>query len=600
MTVSHITNGSEFRVNTYTSHNQSRPDIATLKNGGYVVTWQSYGPDGSGPTDYTQSYTLLAQRYNAKGDAVGAELQVGNAVASDYWQASPQVTGLKNGGFTIIWEADSPAGVAPASLSDIYGQIFSSDGAKVGTEMQLNTFDYQSYSSYQHSPAITTVSGGFVVAWDGYYGGGPSQNIFVQRYTNSGTLNGDVIVANTTLEQSQEEVAITTLANGGFVTTWKSYLQDGDSYGVYGQIFDATGTRVSSEFQANTATLRAQYQSSVTALDDGSFVVVWRTDDGFGISGQRFSASGTTIGAEFDVGGTRGSQKFQPDITSLKDGGMIVVWETLGGDGSGYGIYGQRFSADGTKIGESFDVNGTTTSDQKHATVVGLKNGGFVVSWQSDQQDGDAWGIYAQQYAAQTFGTANNNVMTGSKGANWIGGLDGNDNIHGKGGMDSLYGGSGKDTLFGDIGKDRLYGEEGRDRLVGGAGNDQLFGGELKDVLLGGKGQDRLNGGEGQDILSGGAGSDSFVYTTSTDSTINRADRIKDFNTGLDHLDLSALASGMSLVSKAHFSGSGPEVRISEASGNSIIRVDVDGDGSADMKILIMGTTGMDSGDFIF
>jgi len=39
--------GTEFRVNTYTSNAQSNPSVTALSGGGFVVTWMSYGQDGS-------------------------------------------------------------------------------------------------------------------------------------------------------------------------------------------------------------------------------------------------------------------------------------------------------------------------------------------------------------------------------------------------------------------------------------------------------------------------------------------------------------------------------------------------------------------------
>ncbi|MDH6059449.1 DUF4347 domain-containing protein, partial [Chrysosporum bergii ANA360D] len=46
--------GSEFQVNTYASNAQANPSITTLKDGGFVVTWQSDVQDGSGNGVYGQ------------------------------------------------------------------------------------------------------------------------------------------------------------------------------------------------------------------------------------------------------------------------------------------------------------------------------------------------------------------------------------------------------------------------------------------------------------------------------------------------------------------------------------------------------------------
>ncbi len=95
------------------------------------------------------------------------------------------------------------------------------------------------------------------------------------------------------------------------------------------------------------------------------------------------------------------------------------------------------------------------------------------------------------------------------------------------GGERDIYDGVGG-TVAGTV-----YGEDGADLLIGGAG---------ADILNGGTGDDVLIGGGGADTLTGGSGADTFVYQAATDSTAGAPDIITDFQTGIDHIDLSALS----------------------------------------------------------
>lgn len=144
--------------------------------------------------------------------------------------------------------------------------------------------------------------------------------------------------------------------------------------------------------------------------------------------------------------------------------------------------------------------------------------------------------------------------MTGEAGDDWLHGLGGNDLIRGRAGADELHGGQGADDLRGGNGHDRLVGGAGGDRLDGGAGQDRLdgdggtdtligrdgaddlYGGAGQDRLLGGEGDDRLRGGEGQDQLIGGTGRDVFVMEAG-----GGRDRVRDFEDGVDLIDLTAL-----------------------------------------------------------
>jgi len=112
--------------------------------------------------------------------------------------------------------------------------------------------------------------------------------------------------------------------------------------------------------------------------------------------------------------------------------------------------------------------------------------------------------------------------------------------------MSSIGGDNTSKDLSGSSGNDFISGYGGDDTLDGNAGDDVLRGGDDDDVLLGGIGGDRLFGDGGDDTLSGGddgdidyltggQGADVFVFGDQTGR-----DRILDFETGTDTVDLSA------------------------------------------------------------
>jgi Ca2+-binding RTX toxin-like protein len=105
----------------------------------------------------------------------------------------------------------------------------------------------------------------------------------------------------------------------------------------------------------------------------------------------------------------------------------------------------------------------------------------------------------------------------------------------GTSGDDTLYGTAAPDTIRGLAGADRLYGKAGSDREFGSLGNDVLFGGSGRDRLEGGSGRDVLSGDGGNDVLVGGAGADVFRFRGAWG-----LDRVRDFQTGIDKIDLRA------------------------------------------------------------
>jgi hypothetical protein len=328
-------------------------------------------------------------RWDGCTDCLFLEFQV-NTWTTDV-QRYPSITSLSNGGFVVVWQSYGQDG----SSWGVYGQRFDSNGKKVGSEFQVNTWTRDKWY-----PSITSLSnGGFVVVWQSYGQDGSSWGVYGQRFDSNGNKVGSEFQVNTWTRDDQWGPSITSLSNGGFVVVWDSYGQDGSSWGVYGQRFDSNGSRVGSEFQVNTWT-RDKWYPSITSLSNGGFVVVWQGygQDGssYGVYGQRFDSNGNMVGSEFRVNTwTKGSQE-NPSVTSLSNGGFVVVWQSNGQDGSGYGVYGQRFDSNGNKVGSEFQVNTWTPGNQSGPSITPLSKGGFVVVWESDGQDGSGLGVFGR------------------------------------------------------------------------------------------------------------------------------------------------------------------------------------------------------------
>jgi hypothetical protein len=152
-----------------------------------------------------------------------------------------------------------------------------------------------------------------------------------------------------------------------------------------------------SEFQINSYTTSAQESSAIASDALGNFVVVWSSDDQDGdregVFGQRYDASGSPLGEEFQVNTfTRGPQR-KPAVAPAGSGGFVVVWEN---NTAGYRqILGQRFDADGTPLGGEFRVDTALGGYPREAAVASDPLGGFVVVWDHNDVGG---GIFARRY----------------------------------------------------------------------------------------------------------------------------------------------------------------------------------------------------------
>lgn len=158
-------------------------------------------------------------------------------------------------------------------------------------------------------------------------------------------------------------------------------------------------------------------------------------------------------------------------------------------------------------------------------------------------------------------------------------------------------------------GSSTLFGLGGDDTLIGGSGVDWLYGGDGNDVLRGGAGDDFLFGGSGTDRLLGGLGADRFVFGVG-DLAAKRtlADTIMDFSASQgDRIDLSAIdaIAGTSahdsflFIGDAKFSGTAGELRARFTGGNWDVEADTNGDGIADLTLIVSTTAPLKISDFI-
>lgn len=474
-----------------TPASQYDPAIAALAGGGFIIVWASHLQDGSG-------WGVFAQLYSADGTPIGAEFQINSYTASDQWQAG--VAPLEDGGFVITWASEGQDGHGYG----IYAQLYAADGTPIGGEFQVNSYT----SSDQNEPAIAALTnGGFIITWKSDGQDGELGGIYAQLYGADGTPIGGEFQVNTYTTSLQFAPTVAALADGGFVISWSSWGSFGPDTthpGVLAQRYAADGTPIGGEFQVNAFTWLHQESSAIAALADGGFVITWMSSgqdgDNWGIYAQRYGADGALVGGEFQVNTyTVGEQTF-PTIAALPDGGFMISWTSFQ-DGSAHGIYAQRYAADGTPIGDEFQVNAYTLSHQMIPVMAVLDNGDLVISWASYQQDGSNWGIFAQRYSPFS---------------------------------EPIYGGNGDDPITGSWAADQLFGGNGDDPVFGGAGNDFLYGGNGNDMLDGGAGDDILDGGRGDDTLTGGSGDDSFIVNKNTGN-----DTITDFEVGSDDLILN-------------------------------------------------------------
>jgi len=387
--------GSEFRVNTFTTgsqrtHEISPQSVAMDDIGNYVVTWISYGQDGN-------SHGVYAQRYSAAGVAQGGEFRVNSYTTnSQRWSAVAMDT---DGDFVITWTSNNQSG---GSDYDVYAQRYNATGVAQGGEFRVNT---DTMSTQRYSAVAMDLDGDFVITWSSTNQDGSGDSVYAQRYNAAGGLQGNEFKVNTYMTSDQRLSTVAMDSDGNFVITWTSSDQDGGEDGVYAQRYNAAGVAQGGEFRVNTYTASYQRYSTVAMDSDGDFVISWTSSghqdgDGDGVYAQRYNAAGAAQASEFKVNTSTTSYQYLSTVEMDSDGDFVITWSSYVQDGSGWGVYAQRYSAAGAAQGGEFRVNTYTTNSQRSSRLAMDSDGDFVVAWSSYGQDGSSYGIFAQRFAA--------------------------------------------------------------------------------------------------------------------------------------------------------------------------------------------------------
>ncbi|MFO1003249.1 MAG: M10 family metallopeptidase C-terminal domain-containing protein [Planctomycetaceae bacterium] len=554
--------GAEFRVNTVTAGSQLHSSIAMDADGDFVVTWQSTDQDGSG-------LSVHAQRFDSAGVAQGAEFRVNTFTTDD--QAFPSVAMNAVGDFVVTWQSDSQDG----SDTGIYAKRYTAAGVVQGLEFRVNTFT----ANAQVAPDVAMdADGDFVVTWTSNNQDGAGYGSYAKRYNSAGLARGSEFRVNTTTVGNQGDTSVAIADDGDFVIAWTSNGQDGSGFGIYAQRYNATGLKEGGEFRVNTFTPGMQRAPSVAMDADGDFVVSWESQiqdgDGFGIYAQRYNTAGVTQGGEFRVNTFTKEGQLEPSIAMNAAGDFVVTWESEGQENSGYGIYAQRYRSDAPVQLNSGVLSLTGSNFADEMSIERVAPAGAAVSLKV-ARNGVNYSIDATK--------VNNIEMNGLNGNDQLSidrlvsttaalnGDGGNDTLIGGVANDILNGGTGDDVYVFDTdlasGSDIITDVSGIETLdysqtastslavnlglnttqvvnanlsltlASGNSIENVIGGSLGDTLTGNARPNRLTGGEGDDILTGAAGNDTYVFDA---DLILGADTIDEAGGGADTIDFSA------------------------------------------------------------
>ncbi|MFN8578888.1 MAG: pentapeptide repeat-containing protein [Candidatus Sericytochromatia bacterium] len=388
----------DFLVNTYTTYNQNNPAIIMDNSGNYFVTWQSENQDGSG-------FGVYSKRFNSLGESISSEFRINEYITNN--QGKPSIALNNNtGNIVVSWESFNQSGAGSQtdpSGNGIFREIFNNSGNSQNFELRVNSYT----TNNQSNPSIVMDNiGNYLITWQSENQDGSGYGVYSQRFYSFDFPRRSEFRVNTytTNNQINPSVAMNKTL-GDFIITWQSENQDGSGYGIYAQRAMSDGFFLEPEFKINTYTTNNQTNPSVSINNsNGDFIITWQSENqdgsGFGIYAQRYNSLGNKNGNEFRVNTYTTNNQTNPSVLiNSSNGDFVITWQSENQDGSYSGIFAKRYNSLGQLQGSEFRVNSYITYNQTNPSVsINSSNGDFIITWQSENQDGSNSGVYLKRY----------------------------------------------------------------------------------------------------------------------------------------------------------------------------------------------------------
>lgn len=395
--------GGEYNVAGALPGDQVFPRVSIKPTGGYLV-WQDNRTDGAG-------LGVSALKLDSSLSSTFSPFKVNQTDAFD--QERPSVTMLNNGGAAFVWEGGRQG------FQHVYARFLTPAGTWATSEIMVNS----PTNVFQRESSVATLTNGnVVVTWSSFnqVSSNSLRDVYFQVLTPAGAKVGGETRVNQFTTYNQRSAAVAPLSDGRFVVVWISEQQNAAfatavdflngtapnqigraSVDVYGRLFDQAGSPLGNEFLINTST-NVCAEPAVAAAVDGGFGVAWmekmlsNVSNSWDIVFRPFSANALGGSSRVVNTWTYGDQ-LAPELAAMGTD-YLVVWTSMGQDGSREGVFGQFLRADGTALYSEFRANSTVLSQQIQPVVASDGVERFLTVWTSYTAGANSFDLFAQRF----------------------------------------------------------------------------------------------------------------------------------------------------------------------------------------------------------
>ena len=265
-----------------------------------------------------------------------------------------------------------------------------------GSEFQVNNRTSQSQSNVD---VAALPNGGFVVSWSSYFGtSGRSNDIFCRVFEPNCSPDGDEFQINQITTGNQTEPSIAAKTSDEFIVAWQGYGSEENQFDIFAQSMDSNGLPIGNELHVNNKlSSNDQTCPNLAMNNNGSLVIVWESEtdpNSTIICGRRYDNEGAAVGDEFQVSVEPESR--YPNVAIDPNGNFTIVW--IEGTSPNFSIMARLYDTHGTPISEPFKVNTDKISSFTQPVIVTDSTGCFLITWDGDPKLASNDDIHARIY----------------------------------------------------------------------------------------------------------------------------------------------------------------------------------------------------------
>ena len=378
--------GTEYDLTGKLVGDQLATQVAISPSGGYLV-WHDNATDQSG-------LGVSALMLDANANPVGSPFRVNTQLLGN--QEKPQVGLLSEGGAFFVWEAGATGFRRVQFRATNSRGLFSKE----------ETFVTVANSGEQTDPSLAVLRHGTVaVAWTDYLLDGSVKGLSARIYSPAGDALTEPFRLNQFRDGNQYGARLQALPNGGFAAVWVSdQQQDEKSIDIIARLFNSVGQPLTNEVVVSQKGISA---NPVLGIAGDRLVIVWEQVDlknkktRWDVSLRVFNLGLNPLAEQVKANKQLEGDQFAPRLQG-DDSGALLVWNSLGQDGSREAVMGRFISESGLFIDSEFQVNTRTFAGQLQPNVSTDAAGKWLVTWSTPRRGDFGMDVVGQRFQIES------------------------------------------------------------------------------------------------------------------------------------------------------------------------------------------------------